>query len=133
MNKADFFSEIPNAPKAIGPYSVLSRLKISDTSSLYLCSGQIGLVPETGQIISEDVLEQAKQVFRNIDAILNNFSLSKENIMKVTVFLTDMSDFAEFNKIYSEWLGSAKPARSTVAVAALPAKAKIELEIIANT
>ncbi len=132
-NKAEFFSEIANAPKAIGPYSVVSRLKVSEQSELYFCSGQIALVPETGQIVSDDVLEQAQQIFKNIDAILNNFSLKKESILKVTVFLTDMNDFAEFNKIYTLWMGSAKPARSTVTVAALPAKARIEIEITAHS
>jgi 2-iminobutanoate/2-iminopropanoate deaminase len=127
MTKAEFFSEIKNAPAAIGPYSVASRY-----GDLLYCSGQIGLDPATGKLSSDKLQDQARQIFSNLDAILINFNLSKAQIIKTTVFLTDMGNFAEFNQLYAAWMGEAKPPRSTVAVAALPAKAILEVEIIAG-
>lgn len=127
LNTPQFFSSIPKAPQAIGPYSVASI-----NNSVLYCSGQIGLDPLTGKIVSVDFEEQTKQVLKNISAILTHFKIETKDILKATVFLLDMSNFPKFNDIYSHWLGEAKPARSTIGVAALPAGAIVEVEIIAK-
>ncbi len=115
-----------NAPAAIGPYSqaVLSG------STLYL-SGQLGVDPATGEFASQDVEGQAVQALANIRAVLAAAGASPANVCKTTVFLTDMNDFAAVNKIYAETFPSDAPARSCVAVAALPKGAKVEMEAIA--
>ena len=122
-----FLSSIPNAPKAIGPYSVATI-----HGSVVYCSGQIGLDPETGKIVSADFEDQARQVLKNISAVLADLKIGTSDIIKATVFMTDLSNFPKFNEIYSEWLNGAKPARSTIGVAALPAGAVVEVEIIAS-
>jgi 2-iminobutanoate/2-iminopropanoate deaminase len=126
-NKLAFFSEILNAPKAIGPYSIACL----DGQTLY-CSGQIAIDPSTGKLVSDDFDLQLAQILRNLTAILENFKIGPEQIIKATVFLTDLSNFQKLNEAYSKWLGHAKPARSTVGVASLPAGAKVEIEIIAK-
>lgn len=122
-----FYSEIPGAPKAIGPYSVATRYG----STLY-CSGQIGLDPQTGKLVAPDFESQLNQVIKNLSAVLSHCKIEKRDILKATVFLTDLSNFPRFNELYSAWLGEAKPARSTIGVAALPAGAVVEIEIIAK-
>ena len=122
-----FFSEIPGAPKAIGPYSVATSY-----DGILYCSGQIGISPETGKMISADFEEQVTQVLKNISAILEHNKIGSKDILKATVFLLDMANFPKFNEMYSQWLGEAKPARSTIGVAALPAGAIVEVEILAK-
>lgn len=122
-----FISAVPGAPKAIGPYSVAC---IYD--SVLYCSGQIGLDPESGKIISADFEAQVNQILKNISAVLKSCDIDQKDILKATVFMLDMSNFPKFNEIYSQWLGDAKPARSTIGVAALPAGAIVEVEIIAR-
>lgn len=119
-------NDIENVPAAIGPYS-----QATSNGDLFFFSGQIPLNPQTGKIESLEVEDQVSQIVRNIDSLLKGVELSKTNILKTTIFLTDMSDFSKVNEIYSEWLGDHKPARSTVAVAALPLGALVEIEVIA--
>jgi 2-iminobutanoate/2-iminopropanoate deaminase len=123
-----FLAEIENAPKAIGPYSVASVYG----STIY-CSGQIAINPETGKIVSEDFEAQVEQVLKNLSALLTHFKIQTKDILKATVFMTDLNNFPKFNALYGTWLGEAKPARSTIGVAALPAGAIVEVEIIAKT
>ena len=114
------------APKAIGPYSQAIR-----SGSTLFCAGQIPLDPKTGQIVSDDISEQAKRVLENISAILRAEHLNLEDIVKTTIFLTSMGDFQTVNEIYATYFRENPPARSTVAVSTLPKGAKVEIEVIA--
>ena len=116
----------PKAPAAIGPYS--QAVRKGDT--LYL-SGQIGMVPATGELVSADVKEQTGQALANMKAVLAEAGASPADVVKVTVFIVDMADFQAVNSVYSETFGSDAPARSCVAVAALPQGARVEVEAIA--
>ena len=116
----------PKAPAAIGPYS--QAVRKGDT--LYL-SGQIGMVPATGELVSADVKEQTGQALANMKAVLAEAGASPADVVKVTVFMVDMADFQAVNSVYSETFGSDAPARSCVAVAALPKGARVEVEAIA--
>lgn len=116
-----------NAPKAVGPYS-----QAIVTESLVFLSGQIPLNPKTGVIESDDIKLQTKQVLDNIAAVLRAASLSFEDIVKTTVYLTDIADFSAVNEVYEKYFGIKPPARSAVAVAALPKGAKVEIEVIAS-
>ena len=115
----------PKAPAAIGPYSQAIR----KGGTLYL-SGQIGMVPATGELVSNDVKEQAAQALANM-AILAEAGATPADVTKVTVFIVDMADFQAVNSVYSETFGADAPARSCVAVAALPKGARVEIEAIA--
>ena len=116
-----------NAPEAIGPYS-----QAIIYNGIVFCSGQIGIDPGTGELINNDVLAQARQVLSNLSAILESAGSSLELALKVEVFLTDLSCFAEVNKIYAEYfIQDLKPARQTVEVSRLPKNAKIEISITA--
>jgi 2-iminobutanoate/2-iminopropanoate deaminase len=114
------------APGAIGPYS--QAIKANGT--VYL-SGQIPIDPATGQFVSDDVGEQTEQVFKNLIAVLEAAGTSLENVVKTTVFLADMNDFAVMNEFYGRYFDSNKPARATVQAARLPRDAKVEIECIA--
>jgi 2-iminobutanoate/2-iminopropanoate deaminase len=115
-----------DAPAAIGPYSQAIR-----SGSLLFCAGQIPLDPTTGQIVSNDIGEQTKRVLENIAAILKAEHLCFDHVVKTTIFLTSMSDFQSVNEIYGTYFRENPPARSTVAVSALPKGAKVEIEVIA--
>lgn len=115
-----------DAPAAIGPYSQA----VKDGNTLYL-SGQIGMIPATGELISGDVREQTAQALKNMKAVLAAAGATPENVVKTTVFLTDMADFQAVNAVYAETFASNAPARSCVAVAALPKGARVEVEAIA--
>jgi len=115
------------APKAVGAYSQA----ISHAGILYT-SGQIGLIPDTGTMISSDVEAQAKQVTQNLSAVLHAAGATVNDIIKVTIFLVDMDDFPRVNTIYADWLGEHRPARATVAVAALPLGAQVEMDVTAR-
>lgn len=118
------------APAAIGPYS--QAVRVGET--LY-ASGQVGLDPVTGQIVEGGVEAQTVRVFENIKAVLAEAGLGFEHVIKTTVFLKNMGDFAAMNAIYAKYLapeGVVPPARSTVAVAALPKDALVEVEIVAR-
>jgi len=116
-----------HAPKAVGPYSQA----VMHAGILYV-SGQIGLVPETGKLVADDVESQARQVMQNLSAVLNAAEAGLTDILKVNIFLTDMGDFPRVNEIYAAWLSEHRPARATVAVAALPMGAKVEMDLIAR-
>ena len=109
----------PKAPAAIGPYSQAIR----KGGTLYL-SGQIGMVPATGELVSNDVKEQAAQALANMKAVLAEAGATPADVTKVTVFIVDMADFQAVNSVYSETFGADAPARSCVAVAALPKGAR---------
>jgi len=115
-----------NAPGAIGPYSQAIK-----TDSFIFASGQIPLIPETGQIVEGGIAEQTHRVFQNITAILAAAGSSMEQVVKTTVFLKDFNDFAAMNEIYASYFPNNPPARSTVEAARLPKDVKIEVEVIA--
>ena len=116
-----------NAPAAVGPYSQAIR-----TGDLLFCSGQIPLVPETGLMVEGGIEAQARQMFANIKAVLNAAGADFSSVVKTTVFMTDLKDFAVFNAIYAEYFPENPPARSCVQVCALPKGALVECEVIAN-
>ena len=115
-----------DAPAAIGPYS--QAVKAGNV--LYL-SGQIGMNPATGELVSDDDREQTARALQNMKAVLAAAGATAENVVKTTVFLTDMADFQAVNSVYAETFSSDAPARSCVAVAALPKGAKVEVEAVA--
>ena len=115
------------APQAIGPYSQAIK-----AGGFLFLSGQIPIVPATGEIVAGGIEEQTKQVLSNIAAILQAENISMADVVKTTVFLTSMSDFAAVNAIYAEAFKEKPPARSCVQVAALPKEVKIEIETIAE-
>lgn len=115
-----------DAPAAIGPYS-----QAIDAGDFLYLSGQLGLDPATGKLAGEDVAAQAEQAVKNISAVLAAAGATLEDVVKTTCFLTDMADFAAFNAVYAAHF-TGKPARSCVAVAALPAGGRCELEVIAR-
>ena len=116
----------PNAPAAIGPYSQAVSI-----GGLIYTSGQIALDPISGQMTGSDVTAQAEQVMRNLEAVLTAAGSSLDRIVKTTCFLIDMADFAAFNAVYARYITTA-PARSCVAVSALPKGALVEVEVIAS-
>lgn len=114
------------AAAAIGPYSQAVR-----TGQFLFVSGQIPLDPSTGQLVSEDIREQAHRVLQSLGAILETAGGSLEHVVRTTVFLTDLGEFAAFNEVYASYFGDPAPARSTVQVAALPKSVRIEIDAIA--
>jgi len=113
------------APAAIGPYSQAIK-----ENGFIFTSGQIPLVPETGEIINGGIKEQAEQVIKNLKAVLTAAGSGLTDVVKTTCFLTDMGDFTAFNEVYAQHF-TGKPARSCVAVVALPKGAKVEIEAVA--
>jgi 2-iminobutanoate/2-iminopropanoate deaminase len=115
------------SPAAIGPYSQA----IKSGNTLY-CSGQIPLDPATGEMVSGDVIVQAERVMKNIAALLSAAGAGFDDVIKTTIYLVDIGDFASVNEVYSRFFQNHKPARSTVAVKALPRGALLEIEVIAG-
>ena len=117
----------PDAPKAIGPYSQAIR-----TGQLLFASGQIPTDPATGVIVDGDVAAQTRRVFDNLEAVLKAAKLSFADVVKTTVFLADMNDFAAMNEVYGKYFAEPYPARATVQVARLPKDARVEIDLIAS-
>jgi 2-iminobutanoate/2-iminopropanoate deaminase len=118
--------ETADAPKAIGPYSQ----GITANGFVYT-SGQIGSDPKTGMLVEGGIAEQTEQALKNIEAVLKASDSSLDGVVKTTVFLADMNDFAKMNEVYAKRFGAPFPARSTVQVARLPRDAKVEIEAVA--
>ncbi len=115
-----------DAPEPIGPYS-----QAVVSGGLVFCSGQIAIDPETNQIVAGDVGAQTERVLKNLLAILKEAKMGPEDVVKTTVFLSDMADFAKMNEVYARYLGKEPPARSTVQAAGLPKGVKVEIDVIA--
>lgn len=115
-----------HAPAPIGPYSQAIR-----AGDLLFCSGQIALEPDSGQLKNGSIEEETKQVMKNIRAVLEQAECTFAHVLKTTIFLMDMSDFAVVNRVYELALGTARPARSTVQVSGLPKGARVEIECVA--
>ncbi len=116
-----------DAPAAIGPYSQAIR-----SGDFIFCSGQIPLDPKSGQIVSDDVGAQTRRVLDNVSAVLRSEGVSLSDVLKTTIFLTDLGNFQIVNEIYGSYFNNQPPARSTVQVSALPKGAKVEIEVIAH-
>ena len=114
------------APKAIGPYS-----QAITTNQLVFTAGQIGLDPQSMEIVAGGIAEQTDRVLKNLAAVLETAGSELSRVVKTTVFLVDMADFAAMNEVYQRHFGTHKPARSTVAVAQLPKGGRVEIEAIA--
>lgn len=117
-----------SAPAAVGPYS-----QAIVSNGLVFCSGQIPLDPSSGELVGGTIADQTRRCMENLAAVLEAAGTSFANAIKVTAFLTDMADFAEFNEAYGEFFGDDPPARATFAVAGLPKGAEVEIECIAHT
>lgn len=115
------------APEAIGPYSQAIRV-----GGLLYTAGQIALDPANGKIVEGGVVAQTERVMKNLTAVLQAAGADWSKVVKTTVFLTDLGDFPVFNEVYGRYLGSARPARSTVQVSALPRNAVVEIELVAQ-
>ncbi|KNA09091.1 hypothetical protein SOVF_156810 [Spinacia oleracea] len=114
------------APAALGPYSQAIK-----ANNMLFVSGVLGLVPETGKFVSEDVEDQTEQILKNMGEILKASGASYSSVVKTTIMLADLKDFKKVNDIYAKYFSSTPPARSTYQVAALPLDARIEIECIA--
>ena len=117
----------PDAPKAIGPYSQAVR-----AGQLLFVSGQVPLDPATGQIVAGDIAAQTRRVFDNLAAVLKAGGRSFADVVRTTVFLADMNDFAAVNDVYGTYFSEPYPARATVQVARLPKDARVEIDVIAS-
>ncbi len=115
------------APPAGGPYS--HGVRIGD---LLFCAGQIPTIPETGQLVAGDIKVQTQRVLDNINLVLKDQGLTPANVVKATVFMTNLAQFADMNEAYGRFFASDFPARTTVQVAALPRGAQVEIEVIAH-
>ena len=117
----------PDAPKAMGAYSPAVR-----AGNLLFISGQIPINPATGELVSGSIAAEAEQVMRNLTALLKAAGLSFDHVVRTTVFLADMNDFAAVNEVYGTYFSEPYPARATVQVARLPKDARVEIDLIAS-
>jgi 2-iminobutanoate/2-iminopropanoate deaminase len=117
----------PSAPRAIGPYSQAIR-----AGSLLFVSGQIPMDPATGQMVEGSIAAQTHRVFQNLGAILEAAGASFDQVVRTTVYLADMNDFAAMNEVYGTYFSSPAPARATVQAAKLPRDARLEIDVIAS-
>lgn len=117
----------PEAPAAIGPYS-----QAVQSGGLVFCSGQIGLDPASGQLVGGGTVAEAERVLQNLAAVLAAAGLGFEHVVRTTVYLVDLADFAAVNDVYARFVRAPFPARATVGVAALPRGARVEIDAIAQ-
>jgi 2-iminobutanoate/2-iminopropanoate deaminase len=122
----------PDAPKAIGPYSQAVSVATAPAGArLVYCSGQIPLDPGTGELVRGTIEEETRRVMENVAAVLRAAGGGLQHVVKTTIFLTDLGDFARVNEVYGSYFPAEPPARSTVQVAALPRGARVEIECLA--
>lgn len=124
---ASYFSDAPDAPQAIGPYS-----QAVVANGLAFLSGQVPLDPKTGTLVAGGIEPQTEQVMKNLSKVLAHLGLEFSHVVSTTIYLTDLGDFQKVNEIYARWMGEVKPARATVQVAALPKGAIVEISMIAT-
>ena len=123
--------QVADAPKAIGPYSQGQVVRLHGGNRMVFTSGQIALDPKSGEIVSGGIGEQTTRALTNLGAVLAGAGLGYADVVKTTVYLIDMGDFAEMNKAYERCFGATPPARTTIAVSALPRGSRIEIEAVA--
>lgn len=117
----------PNAPAPIGPYNQAIL-----TGNMLFASGQIAINPATNQLVTEDIVSETHQVMQNVKAILNAAGMDFSDVLKSTIFITDMNDFVKINEAYGSYFSGYAPARETVQVAALPKNVHVEISVIAS-
>lgn len=122
---------VDDAPQAIGPYSQAQVVRLHGGQKLVYTSGQVGIDPATGELVAGAVKEQTARVMQNLTAVLRGAGLTLADVVKTTVYLSDMADFAAMNEVYGAAFGSTPPARTTIAAAGLPKAAKVEIECVA--
>ncbi|MBX3157483.1 MAG: RidA family protein [Deltaproteobacteria bacterium] len=120
-----------HAPAAIGPYSQAVEVRVSDRAKMIFCSGQIGLDPATGAMVEGGVAAEARQVLENLGAVLAAVGASYADIVRTTIYLASMDDFAAVNELYGAKFAGSPPARATVQAARLPRDARVEIDAIA--
>jgi 2-iminobutanoate/2-iminopropanoate deaminase len=118
--------ESKGAPRPIGPYS-----QAVIAGGLLFASGQIPIDPESGEVVGTDIETQTEQVFKNLLAVLKEAKAGPENVVKTTVYMTDLAEFARMNAVYERYLGKEPPARSTIQAAALPRGVRVEIDLVA--
>jgi 2-iminobutanoate/2-iminopropanoate deaminase len=122
--------QVDGAPRAIGPYSQAQVVELGETRMLW-SAGQVGLDPATTELVPGGITEQTERVMKNLAAVLAGAGLGFANVVKTTVYLADMQDFAAMNEVYGRHLPSPPPARTTIAAAGLPKGARVEIEVVA--
>ena len=122
---------VEDAPKAIGPYVQAQVVRLHGGQKMVFTSGQVGIDPATGELVEGGVREQATRVLANLTSVLRGAGLTLGDVVKTTVYLADMSDFAAMNEIYGAAFGAVPPARTTIAAAGLPKGARVEIECVA--
>jgi 2-iminobutanoate/2-iminopropanoate deaminase len=123
--------QVEGAPAAIGPYSQAQVVRLHGGNRMVFTSGQVAIDPRTGELVEGDITVQTRRVLDNLAAVLAGAGLGLEDVVKTTVYLTDIGDFSAMNQAYEERLGATLPARTTIAAAALPKGARVEIECIA--
>ena len=123
--------QVEDAPKAIGPYRQAQVVRLHGGNRMVFTSGQVALDPATGKLVEGDVKAQTDRALANIKAVLAGAGLGLDDVVKVTVYLTDMNDFAAMNEVYEKHFQADPPARTTIAAAALPRGAAVEIDAIA--
>jgi 2-iminobutanoate/2-iminopropanoate deaminase len=127
MAPLTYHNDLPGAPRAVGPYS-----QAVEINGIIFLSGQVGIDPTSGTLVAGGFETEVKQVIANIKSVLTGVGLSLSHVVKATVFVTDLGQFAQLNEIYGAEFGSAKPARTTIQVSKLPLGASVEIEVLAS-
>ena len=122
---------VEDAPKAIGPYVQAQVVRLHGGQKMVFTSGQVGIDPANGELVAGGVREQTTRVLTNLTAVLRGAGLTLADVVKTTVYLADMADFATMNEVYGPAFGAVPPARTTIAAAGLPKGARVEIECVA--
>ena len=122
---------VPDAPAAVGPYRHAQVVRLHGGNRMVFTSGQVALDPASGTLVGEDVAAQTEQVLKNLTAVLRGAGLGLADVVKTTVYLTDMADFEAMNQVYARAFGDSLPARTTIAAAGLPRGARVEIDCVA--
>jgi 2-iminobutanoate/2-iminopropanoate deaminase len=122
---------VEDAPKAIGPYVQAQVVRLHGGQKLVYTSGQVGIDPSTGELVAGAIREQTTRVLANLTAVLRGAGLGLGDVVKTTVYLADMADFAAMNEVYGAAFGAVPPARTTIAAAGLPKGARVEIDCVA--
>ncbi len=123
--------QVEDAPKAIGPYVQAQVVRLHGGQKLVYTSGQVGLDPVKGELVAGGIKPETRRVLENLAAVLRGAGLTLADVVKTTVFIADMQDFAAMNEVYGEAFGGSPPARTTIAAAGLPRNARVEIECVA--
>src|SRR5438094_527440 len=123
--------QVAGAPAAIGPYSQAQVVRLHGGNRMVFTSGQVAIDPKTGELKGSDVAAQTERVFENLRAVLRGAGLGMGDVVKMTVYLTDMNDFAAMNEVYARQFPADPPARTTIAAAGLPKGARVEIDAVA--